>query len=74
MTLYEFVRRTLDTRSSCTRDELLNIMMDDQEIAQRLADSQGFSRLLNNMKQSGFIELEGKLVRRTKRRVGKRRA
>ena len=74
MTLYEFVRRTLATRSMCTRDELLSIMMDDQEVAQRLADSQGFSRLLNNMKQSGFIELEGKLIRRTKRRVGKRRA
>jgi hypothetical protein len=74
MTLYEFIRQTLEGRGgTCSRSELLNAILRDPEASQRLADNrQGFPRLLQNMRHSGFIELEGDLVRRTDRRVGYR--
>ena len=74
MTLYEFVRKTLEASGgSCLRGELLNAIVRNDESARRLSQSKGFEALLNNMKHSGFIELHGEVVRRTKRRVGKRR-
>lgn len=42
------------------------------DAARRLERSQGFSRLLDNMKHSGFIEFDGDIVRRTGRRIGRR--
>ncbi|MES2326262.1 MAG: hypothetical protein V4499_02880 [Pseudomonadota bacterium] len=72
--LYEFVRRALAERGGrCTRAELLAIIEEDPASARRLQQSQGFSRPLQNMKHSGFIELDGEIVRRTARRVGRRR-
>jgi hypothetical protein len=72
--LYQFVRETLAERGgTCSRTELLSAILADANAAQRLALSQGLSPLLQNMKHSGFIELDGQLVRRTKRKVGRRR-
>lgn len=73
--LYQFVRDALNSRGGvCSRDELLAAIQADPDAARRLGLSQSFSRLLQNMKHSGFIELDGDLVRRTKRLVGRRRA
>ena len=74
MTLYQLIRETLDERGgSCLRTELLVAILADPLAAERLARSQGFTRLLQNMRNSGFIELDGELVKRTERRVGRRR-
>ena len=73
-TLYEFVRSTLAARGGIiSRGELLAVIQADPQAAERLERSQGYSRVLGNMKYSGFIELEGDLVRRTSRKVGRRR-
>ena len=73
--LYEFVRATLaEHGGSCTKQELLSAMKTDPDMAQRLERSQGLARLLQNMKHSGFIVLDGDMVRRTGRRVGRRHA
>jgi hypothetical protein len=72
--LYAFVRQALELRGgSCLRLELLADIEGDPEAAHRLRQTDGFSRLLINMKFSGFIELDGDVIRRTKRRVGRRR-
>ena len=72
-TLYEFVRQTLALRGGvCSRRELLAAIEADPLNSSRLARSRGFASLLQNMKHSGFVELQGDLVRRTKRRVGRR--
>lgn len=73
--LYEFIRATLaEHGGTCTKDALLSVVQADPDMAQRLERSQGFARLLQNMKHSGFIELDGDMVRRTGRRVGRRHA
>ena len=70
--LYEFVRRALaDHEGHCTRARLLDAILADPHAAERLKRSQGFTALLQNMKRSGFVELEGDLVRATRRRVGR---
>ena len=75
MTLYQFVREELERRGgACSRGELLNAILANPDGAERLARSQGFPRMLQNMKHSAFIELEGQLVRRTNRKVGRRHA
>lgn len=72
--LYEFVRRTLsEHRGVCTRTQLLEAILADPNASDRLKRTRGFSALLNNMKHSGFIQLEAELVRRTKRRYGSTR-
>jgi hypothetical protein len=74
MTLYELVRRTLAERGGeCHKGELLNAILMNPDAAQRLARGRGFNALLRNMKYSGFIEIDGQHVRRTARRVGRRR-
>ena len=74
VTLYQLIRETLDEHGgSCLRAELLVAILANPHAAERLSCSQGFSRLLQNMRNSGFIELNGELVRRTKRRVRRRR-
>lgn len=74
MTLYEFVRRVLaEHGGSCHAGELLTEILADPEASRRLSASQGYKRLLDNIKQSGFIEFDGAIVRRTARRVGRRR-
>lgn len=73
--LYQFVRETLEVhRGSCSREELLSAIERDRDAAAKLRESKGFARLLINMKHSGFVELDGSQVRRTARRVGRRRA
>lgn len=74
MTLYEIVRRLLETDGPCSRAELLAKLSANPEAAERLKRSRGFSALLLNMKHSGFIELDGEIVRRTGRNVGRRHA
>ena len=71
--LYEFVRQTLaENGGSCTKVALLAAIQSDSHAAQRLQKGLGFGRLLVNMKHSGFIEMDGDIVRRTKRRVGRK--
>lgn len=71
--LYDFVRETLEFRGgSCSRRELLAAIQAHPRAASLLECGQGYTRLLLNMKHSGFVELEGDWVRRTKRRVGLR--
>ena len=73
--LYQLVRQALAERGGrCTRAELLAIIAQDPDAARRLEQGQGLSRLLQNMKHSGFVELDGDLVRRTTRRLGRRHA
>jgi iron complex outermembrane receptor protein len=61
MSLYAFIRQTLEEQGgTCSRSELLNAILRNPEASQRIADNrQGFPRLLQNMRHSGFIELSG---------------
>lgn len=71
--LYALVREALaNCGGSCTRQKLLAKIVADPTALKRLEASQGFNSLLKNMKFSGFISLDGELVRATKRRVGQR--
>ena len=71
--LYDFVREMLALRGgSCSRRELLAAIQAHPRAESLLERSQDYTCLLLNMKHSGFVELEGDLVRRTKRRVGQR--
>ena len=73
MSLYQLVRDTLEQHGgTCSRGELLNAILNDSAEAERLARGQGFSRLLGNMKHSGFIEIDGQTIRRAKRCLGHR--
>jgi hypothetical protein len=73
MTLYEIVRQTLEENGgSCSRGELLNAILRNSATAQRFPKSRGFAALLSNMRHSGFIEVDGDVVHRTKRRLGHR--
>lgn len=66
--LYQAVREHLwRVGGSCTRDELLEVMLSNTALRNRLFEGQGFSRLLTNMRHSGEILLEGELVRATSR-------
>ena len=73
--LYQFVRDTLAARGgTCTREELLDAIHANPAASSRLERSEGFGRLLINMKHSGFITLDADIVRATRRRVGHRHA
>ena len=73
VSLYQFVRDQLAANGGrSTQDELLAAIRDNPTALAKLERSQGFGALLSNMKQSGFIDLDGEVVRRTKRRVGRR--
>ena len=73
MSLYQLVRETLEGHGGrCSRAELLRAILADTAMAERLARSQGFVRLLDNMKYSGFIEFDEAMIRRTARKVGRR--
>lgn len=72
-TLYGLIRQTLAAGGGrCSKGDLLSAILADPVAAQRLARSQGFARLLDNMRHDGFIEVEGQLVLRTRRKVGRR--
>lgn len=73
-TLYQFVRDRLEAKGgTATRAELLAAIRGNPAARAKLEGSRGFSALLSNMKHSGFIELDGETVRRTRRPVGRRR-
>ncbi len=58
---------------TCSRDELLRALMAEPKMKERLSRSQGFKALLNNMRHSGDVVLEGDVVLpsvRTFRRLG----
>lgn len=74
MTLYELIRRTLDENGgTSSRQSLLEAIQRNPEANARLAMGRGFSALLSNMKHSGFIEIHGDMIRRSRRQVGRRR-
>ena len=73
VSLYQFVREQLAlSGGTCTREQLLAVIKCNPAASEKLERSRGFDALLSNMKHSGFIELEGDVVRRTARRVGHR--
>ena len=76
-TLYDFVRRMLCERGgSCLRHELLEAIEADLGMKARLAASRGFAALVNNMRHSGDILVDGQTIvasPRTLRRMSERR-
>lgn len=52
---------------ACTRDELLQAIRRQPELAARLECGQGLERLLQNMRYSGFVTIEGEAVTATAR-------
>jgi len=69
--LSQFIRDMLERHGgACTRGETLSAIRARPTMSERLDAGQGLSRLLQNMKHSGFVTLEGEIVRRTIRRVG----
>jgi hypothetical protein len=71
--IYDFVRLYLCAREgTCSRDELLAALLAEPRTKERLSRSRGFTALLNNMRHSGDIVLDGAVVRpspRTFRRL-----
>lgn len=66
--MYEFVRQFLLERGgSCTRAELVAALEANPAMRERLARSQGFAALLNNMRHSGVITVEGEIIHPTQR-------
>lgn len=71
-TLTQLVRDILAGQGGvCTRSQLLHILEADPRVAPGLALAQALPRVLDYMKRSGFIEVEGELVRRRRREVGR---
>lgn len=67
-TLYQFVREYLCSHGGVVdRTALLAAMKEDPRIAIRLAGSQGFVRILWNMRNSGWIELDGDMISATRK-------
>lgn len=67
-TLYQFVREFLSEQGgACLREQLRDAIDSDEKMMRRLAEGQGFGRLLVNMRHSGEIELIGDEVRATPR-------
>ena len=67
-TLYQFVREyLLAVGGSCARDDLRAAMLEVDWVRRRLAEGQGFTSLLNNMRHSGDVLCEGEIVRSTAR-------
>lgn len=66
--MYQFVREYLwQAGGSCPREELRAAMLRHPAIRERLNGSQGFGRLLVNMRHSGDVELDGDMVTATSR-------
>lgn len=71
-TLYQFVREFLVERGGAAEQaDLLSAMQADLRIAARLQQSEGFNRLLWNMRHSGWIELRGSQVSATQKTLRK---
>ena len=66
----QFIREYLVRHGgACTRDELLQAVRREPELAERLDRGQGFERLLQNMRYSGFVTISGTSVRASPRTV-----
>lgn len=64
--LFQFVREYLCRKGgSANRSELLEAMLEQPRIRGRLEGSQGFDRVLANMRYSGWVELNGDAVNAT---------
>ena len=59
----QFVREFLVRQGgTCTRNELLDAIRQEPAIAARFERSQGLNSLLNNLRNSGFVNLSGQTV------------
>ena len=64
----QFIREYLCRHGgSCTRDELLRAIRAEPKLFAKLERGQGLARLVQNMRHSGFVTIEGELVRATSR-------
>lgn len=62
-TLFQFIREYLCRRGgSATRPELVEAIDADPRMKSRLEHSQGFDRVLANMRYSGWVAVEGDMV------------
>ena len=62
-TISQFIREYLVRHGgACTREELLRAVRREPELAERLDRGQGFERLLQNMRYSGFVTIDGETV------------
>ena len=70
--LSQFVRDILVTNGGTrTRGELLEAIRSDPKLAARLERGQGLNQLLQNMRSSGFVTLDGDLVIATARTMNR---
>ena len=61
--IFQFIREYLVQHGgTCTRNQLLQAVRSQAELAARLDHGQGFERLLQNMRHSGFITISGDTV------------
>lgn len=71
--LHDFIRRVPGQYGgACTRDQILEAILTDPQAAPRLQYSKGLASILSNMKHSGFVVIEGQVVRRTARHYGRK--
>ena len=64
----QFIREFLCRHGgSCTRDELLRAIRAEPKLLAKLERGQGFARLVQNMRHSGFVTIEDDIVRATSR-------
>lgn len=73
-TLFQFVREFLCRNAgTASRGALHGAMLGDRRIADRLDRSQGFDRILWNMRTSGWIEIEGDRITASRKTIRKMR-
>lgn len=66
----QFIREYLVRHGgACARDELLQAIRREPELAARLDRGQGLARLLQNMCYSGFVTIDGEIVTATSRTI-----
>lgn len=61
--IFQFIREYLVRHGgTCTRKELLQAVRSEAHLAARLDRGQGFERLLQNMRHSGFVTINEDIV------------
>ena len=66
--LSQFIREYLCRHEGrCTRDELLQAIRRRPELLAKLERGQGLARLVQNMRHSGFVTIDGDIVTATSR-------
>ena len=69
-TLFQYIREYLCRHGgSAGKSELLHAVEADPRMRRRLEKSQGFDRVLANMRYSGWVEVTGELVKATPKTV-----